>query len=84
MIPIQDVVAGTSCRIVSIRGEDASTQRIRELGLVSGTSCVVIRQSLWGGPIEICVGSTRLGVRTAYGLEIYVDLLEDAVTVKVG
>ncbi len=75
MTLIQSLPAGTSCTIVSIEGDVNAARRARELGLIPGTVCKVVRKSPFGGPFEITTGTTRLGIRPTDGLRICVEVL---------
>ncbi len=81
MTLIQTLPAGTSCIIISIDGDSAVARRVRELGLVPGTWCRVVRKAPFGGPIEVATAVSRLGIRPSDGLVIMVEevLQADAV-----
>ncbi|MCX6140148.1 MAG: FeoA domain-containing protein [Candidatus Kapabacteria bacterium] len=75
MTLIQNLPAGTACTIISIEGDGAVARRARELGLVAGTVCTVIRKAPFGGPIEIATAVSRIGIRPSDGLLISVEVL---------
>ena len=71
-IPIQNVPAGSSVQIVSVEGGGGAARRALELGLVAGMICRVVRKAPFGGPLEIEVGRTRIGIRPAIDLCVLV------------
>ncbi len=75
MTLLQTLPAGTTCMIVSIDGDVAVSRRVRELGLVPGTQCMIVRKAPFGGPIEIATAVARLGIRPTEGLIIMVDVV---------
>lgn len=71
-IDIQAAPAGSEVEIVSVVGGGSAARRALELGLVVGMICRVIRKAPFGGPIELEVGRTRIGLRPADGLQVRV------------
>lgn len=71
-LPIQAMSVGTLCRIVGITGDPAASNRIQELGLTLGTICTIMRKAPFGGPIEVAINRTRIALRTAGDLQVYV------------
>ncbi len=50
-------------RVVAMNGNAVHLQRIRELGLLVGTQCTIVRRLPFGGPMEIQLPSRTLGIR---------------------
>lgn len=76
-VPLQHAQPGNTYKVVSIEGQSESTQRIRELGMMVGVHCTVIRKSPFGGPLEIALQRRNLGLRLT-GLRILVEPVEVA------
>jgi Fe2+ transport system protein FeoA len=72
-IPLQDAPVQSTVRIVAIDGDPQATMRVRELGLTTGSVCRVIRRAPFGGPVEVAVGATHLGLRLNDILRILVE-----------
>lgn len=70
---LQHVPVNSVVRIVAIDGDDGATMRIRELGLNTGVTCRLVRRAPFGGPVEIAVGQTHIGVRLGNVLRILVE-----------
>ncbi len=75
-ISLQHAHIGTRYRVVAVDGPAQSTQRVRELGMVVGAFCKVIRRSPFGGPIEVALDQRRLGLRLT-GLSVLVEADND-------
>lgn len=74
-VSLQQAQPGSTYRVVSIEGQNESTQRIRELGIIVGACCTVVRKSPFGGPMEVALQSRNIGVRLT-GLHIMVEPVE--------
>ncbi|MDZ4744875.1 MAG: FeoA family protein [bacterium] len=74
-IPIQHVPVGSSVQIVSVSGGVGAARRALELGIIAGMICRIVRKAPFGGPLEIEVGKTRIGIRPAVDLVVLVRLL---------
>ncbi len=70
---LQQLPVGTRCRIISLEGDGAHTRRVMELGMVPGTWCTILRKAPFGGPLEVVLEGTHLGVRPTRELCIYVE-----------
>ncbi len=71
-IPIQHCSVGSFVQIVAVEGGGGAARRALELGLVAGTICRVVRKAPFGGPLEIEVGNTRIGIRPTDALRVLV------------
>lgn len=47
--------------------------RVRELGLIPGKLCRIVRRAPFGGPLEVAVGNTHVGLRLNGVLRILVE-----------
>lgn len=66
---------GSVCRILDVRGEGVAVRRAKELGLVPGIICTVIRKAPFSGPVEVATPTSRIGIRTSDELWIEVEPL---------
>lgn len=70
---LQHVPVDHTVKIVSVEGEDAAAMRVRELGLTYGTVCKIVRKAPFGGPLEVAVGQTHIGIRLNNVVRILVE-----------
>lgn len=70
---LQHVPVDHTVKIVSVEGEDAAAMRVRELGLTYGTVCKIVRKAPFGGPVEVAVGQTHIGIRLNNVVRILVE-----------
>lgn len=75
MLQIHDLPVGAQARIVEYASHNTFTERLREMGLIPGTTFTFIRQAPLGGPMEIQFGQSRLALRPTAGAEIFVEHL---------
>jgi len=73
-VPIQSVPVGSFVQILSVEGGGSAARRALELGLVAGAIVRVVRKAPFNGPLEIEVGTTRIGIRPAADLRVLVCL----------
>ncbi len=57
------VRAGASAVVRGVEGEDALAGRLRDLGFWPGTAVEVVRQALFGGPVEYRLRGYRIALR---------------------
>jgi ferrous iron transport protein A len=69
---LENVMIGMPCKVVSMRGEDNTIQRVKELGMVAGSVVTVVRKAPFGGPIDIELLNTRIAMRMGIDVEILV------------
>ena len=60
---LSDLEQGTRAVIASIPSGDTSMTRLRELGLLPGTTIKIIRRAPLGDPIEISVRGSLISLR---------------------
>jgi len=70
---LESIPVGSQCRILDIQGEPTAVRRARELGLVQGALCTVIRKAPFSGPLELATAMAHIGVRPSEELRIYVE-----------
>ena len=75
MTSLQTIPLQTPYRIVSVEGDCCTAQRVRELGLVSGAVCTVVRRAAFGGPMEIALDRRTIALRLTSQLAILVEPL---------
>lgn len=66
---------GSTVRITAIEGDAVAVQRVRELGIIVGALCRVIRRAPFGGAMELAVGRSRVGIRLDRSLHVSVEVL---------
>lgn len=77
---LESIPVGRQCRILSIKGEDSAVRRAKELGLVDGVVCTIVRKALFSGPIEVATPLSHIGVRPSDELRIDVELVASPAT----
>jgi len=75
MTLLQNLPAGTTVSIKKIEGDASAVLRARELGLIPGTICTIVRKAPFGGPIQLAIGRGQLGIRPSDGLVISVEVV---------
>ena len=73
MTALQDITVGVVYRIVEIRGNCPTAQRLRELGMLPGALCRMVRRAPFGGPMEVALEHRTLGVRLERDLAVFVE-----------
>lgn len=71
--PLHLVPTGVTVRITEVTGDDRTVYRVREMGLTVGAVCRLVRKAPFGGPIEVVVGRTHIGLRPDRDLRILVE-----------
>ncbi len=66
---------GSAALIEAIRGTDAISQRLMEMGLLEGDRLEVVGLAPFGDPMEIRVGSSLLSLRLSEAARIQVQPL---------
>jgi ferrous iron transport protein A len=64
---------GRGGRVHDVRGEDAVSLRLLEMGLTPGVPVRVVAQALLGDPLEVEVRGYRLSIRRAEAARVAVD-----------
>lgn len=60
---LADLGNGESRLVLSVRGEDAVTRRLMEMGVVPGVAVRMIKSAPFGDPLEINVRGYSLALR---------------------
>lgn len=74
-VPLESVPVGSTVEITAVdggKGRGSAARRALELGFVVGALCRVVRKAPFGGPLEVEIGRSRIGVRPADDLHILV------------
>ncbi len=73
-ISLADLLQGESGTIVAIherhhgKGHDCHTglaNRLKALGFVPGRTVKIERREKWGGPLQVCIGTTAIILRSS-------------------
>ena len=72
-VRLSDLEPGTSGVIAQLPDGIPSLTRLRELGLLPGTTVQFIRRAPMGDPVEICVRGALLSLRDTEACQIDVD-----------
>ena len=70
---LESIPVGSQCRILDVQGDPTAVRRARELGLVHGVVCTVVRRAPFSGPIELATPLAHIGVRPSDELRIDVE-----------
>ncbi len=73
---LESIPVGEQCRILDIQGDAGAVRRAKELGLVRGVVCRVVRKAPFNGPIELAMSLAHIGVRTSDELRIEVEPIQ--------
>ena len=60
---LADLPKGESRKVVSVRGEDAITRRLMEMGVIPGVAVRMVKSAPFGDPLEIKVRGYSLALR---------------------
>ncbi len=60
---LADLQKGESRTVVSVRGEDAVTRRLMEMGVIPGVAVRMVKSAPFGDPLEIKVRGYSLALR---------------------
>jgi ferrous iron transport protein A len=63
MMTLTNLPIGAQAKVVSIKGNNAVTRRLMEMGVVPGVSVRVIKSAPFGDPLEIRVRGYHLAMR---------------------
>src|SRR5205814_2136924 len=82
LCPLSRVRAGVDVRIRKLSTSPELTHRLREMGLLVGTSIQLVRFAPMGDPVEIKVRGYHLTLRRHEAEKIFVRLAEPSATVS--
>ena len=60
---LADLKKGESRTVLAVRGKDAVTRRLMEMGLIPGVSVSMVKAAPFGDPLEIRVRGYSLALR---------------------
>lgn len=60
---LNEIVKGQIARIIQIKGEDAISMRLMEMGLIDGEQIELLGKAPLGDPLEFAVRGYRLSLR---------------------
>ncbi|HEY5895403.1 MAG TPA: FeoA family protein [Chthoniobacterales bacterium] len=73
---LSDLTPGGRAKVVRFLGDSVRTQRLREMGLVPGTTVKFVRLAPLGDPLEIELRGYKLSLRKHEAELIEIQLLE--------
>ena len=73
LIPLTLLEKGKKARVRFIRGGRNAVRRLRDMGLVPDMVIRVLRQSPFGGPVELEVCMTKLAIGRKIAMKVYVE-----------
>jgi Fe2+ transport system protein FeoA len=76
MARLSDLHPGQSGRVVALRGDSATIQRLAELGILEEETVEVVRLAPTGDPMELRIGASLLSVRRQQATCVEVEPLE--------
>lgn len=74
MTTLDRIAPRSRCRVHAVHGTDGLTQRLMELGMISGSTLEVVRYAPLGDPMQISLGGCQLSLRKAEAARIEVEL----------
>lgn len=60
---LTELPAGSSGRVISVRGENAITRRLMEMGMIPGVAVRMVKAAPFGDPVEVRVRGYSLALR---------------------
>jgi Fe2+ transport system protein FeoA len=63
MMTLTNLPIGAKAKVVSVKGNNAVTKRLMEMGVVPGVSVRVIKSAPFGDPLEVRVRGYHLAMR---------------------
>ena len=70
---LADLKKGESSTVLSVRGEDAVTRRLMEMGVIPGVAVRMVKSAPFGDPVEIKVRGYSLALRRSEAESIELD-----------
>ncbi|RLS27436.1 MAG: ferrous iron transport protein A [Planctomycetota bacterium] len=74
MPTLDQVPLGCKGIISSIKGEDATAQRLMEMGVIEGEPFELVASAPMGDPLEIKVQGYRLSIRKSEAARVFVQV----------
>ena len=63
VMTLADLAKGESRTVLSVRGKDAVTRRLMEMGVIPGVAVRMVKSAPFGDPLEINVRGYSLALR---------------------
>ncbi len=70
------LAVGTRAKIAGFALPPATHQRLLEMGLTTGTECIVVRYAPLGDPLEIRVRGYHLSLRQSEAAGVHVSIIK--------
>lgn len=61
------------CRVTGVRGGDAISQRLMELGLITGSLVEIVRFAPLGDPMQVALDGCQLSLRKSEAARVEVE-----------
>ncbi|MEY2907106.1 MAG: ferrous iron transport protein [Verrucomicrobiota bacterium] len=78
MIPLSELKAGQSAVVSRLPGNEALAMRLREMGLLRGTTVTFLRSAPLGDPMEFRLRGFELSIRRADAAQVMAEVTENA------
>ena len=78
MIPLSHLKAGQSAVVSRLPGNEALAMRLREMGLLRGTTVTFLRSAPLGDPMEFRLRGFELSIRRADAAQVMAEVTENA------
>lgn len=75
---LAELPVGASARVTGFPVEGAAFLRLREMGLLPGTTCTLVRTAPLGDPLEIKVRGYHLSLRRSEARHVRIEPLPSA------
>jgi len=62
-LTLNEIPIGATVRVIAVKGRNAITRRLMEMGVVPGVSITTIKKAPFGDPLEIRVRGYNLALR---------------------
>lgn len=73
MISAAELKPGARAKVSEVRGDDAVSLRLLEMGVTPGVEVCFVGTALWGDPLEFEVRGYRLSIRKAEAARVWVE-----------
>lgn len=72
-ISLADLPRVGLARVLTVEGDDAASQRLRELGFTPGTEVDFVRRAPFGGPLVVQLRGYQLALRPAEARRVRIE-----------
>lgn len=70
---LAELEIGANARILSVEGDEAVSRRLLEMGVTPGAPVRVVKNALFGCPLEIRVRNSHLAIRRSEANLIFIE-----------